>query len=134
MKHEIIYQNEPELDYKEFKSVLVNSTLGERRPVADNERLKKMCHYANIIITARIKGKLIGVARSLTDYAFCTYLSDLAVNVNYQHMGIGKKLVEKTFEETGYANLILLAAPNAITYYPKIGLEKFEYTFLKKRM
>ena len=66
--------------------------LGERRPVNDFNRIKKMCENANLIITARLDGKLIGVARSVTDFAYCTYLSDLAVDKEYQKQGIGKMI------------------------------------------
>ena len=90
----INYQQEENLSVEEFKSVLLNSTLGERRPIGESERLSAMLKHANLIITARDNGKLVGIARSLTDFAFCTYLSDLAVDENYQKMGIGKQLLD----------------------------------------
>lgn len=126
----IIYNIESNLSSEEFRSVLVRSTLGERRPVDDNERLSKMLHHANLLITARDNGLLIGVARSLTDFAFCTYMSDLAVDVAYQKAGIGKELIRRTKLETPGAKLILLAAPAAREYYPKIGMTQFEYCFI----
>lgn len=126
----IIYTRENVLDVEEFKSVLIRSTLGERRPVDNHERLTKMVGNANLIITARENDLLIGVARSLTDFAFCTYLSDLAVDVKYQKGGIGKELIRRTKLEAPDAKLILLAAPAARGYYPKIGMTQFEYCFM----
>jgi N-acetylglutamate synthase-like GNAT family acetyltransferase len=126
---EIIYKIEKFLAPSEFRDVLIKSTLAERRPVDDFERIKKMCANANLIVTAREDKKLIGVARSVTDFAYCTYLSDLAVDINYQKMGIGKRLIEETKKAAPQAKVILLSAPAAIDYYPKIGMKKHNYCF-----
>ena len=128
----VIYKVEETLDSDEFIDVLNRSTLGERRPVEDKNRIKQMCENANLIITARVEGRLIGVARSLTDFVYCTYLSDLAVDREYQKQGIGKKLIEETKKESLQATLILLSAPAAIDYYPKIGMKRHEYCFILK--
>lgn len=128
--NEIIYTVEKELDPNEFIDVLKRSTLGERRPVKDLNRIKQMCDNTNLIITARMDGKLIGIARSVTDFAYCTYLSDLAVDENYQKKGIGKKLIEETKKQTPLATLILLSAPAAVDYYPKIGMSKHNHCYI----
>jgi hypothetical protein len=86
--NEVIIQKELTLDPKEFIDVLNRSTLGEHRPVNDLKRIEDMCENANLIITARLDGKLIGVARSITDFVYCTYLSDLAVDKEYQKKGL----------------------------------------------
>lgn len=126
----ITYQIEEKIGIEEFTQVLVNSTLGERRPVNEPERIAKMLQHANLIATARDNGKLIGISRSLTDFAFCTYLSDLAVDENYQKKGIGKELIRLTKEHTPKATLILLAAPKAVGYYPKIGMKQWEQCYI----
>jgi len=126
----ILYQKEENLSIDEFKSVLLNSTLGERRPIEEPERLSEMLKHANLIITARDNGKLVGIARSLTDFVFCTYLSDLAVDEKYQKMGIGKELIRQTKLVSSRAKLILLSAPMAVNYYPKIGMTKWEQCFV----
>ena len=126
---EIIYAVEKSLDVSEFIEVLKNSTLAERRPVDDEQRISSMCNNANLIVTARLDGKLIGVARSVTDFVYCTYLSDLAVDLAFQKKGIGKKLIEETKKQTPQAKLILLSAPAAVDYYPKIGMTKHNYCF-----
>lgn len=122
--NEIIYTLEKNLDVAEFIEVLKNSTLAERRPVDDEQRISSMCNNANLIVTARLDGKLIGVARSITDFVYCTYLSDLAVDAEYQKKGIGKRLIEETKKLTPQAKLILLSAPATVDYYPKIGMTK----------
>jgi len=127
---DIIYKVERDLESSEFIDVLNRSTLSERRPVDDFNRIKKMCENANLIVTARLDGKLIGVARSVTDFAYCTYLSDLAVDKNYQKKGIGKRLIEETKKQAPQAKLILLSAPAAIDYYPKIGMKKHDHCFI----
>lgn len=125
----IIYNVEKSLDVSEFVEVLKNSTLAERRPVKDEQRISSMCNNANLIVTARLNGKLVGVARSITDFVYCTYLSDLAVDVEYQKQGIGKRLIEETKKITPQAKLILLSAPGAINYYPKIGMTKHNHCY-----
>ena len=126
---EIIYTVEKSLDVSEFIEVLKNSTLAERRPVDDEQRISSMCNNANLIVTARLDGKLIGVARSITDFVYCTYLSDLAVDLEYQKKGIGKKLIEETKKITPQAKLVLLSAPDAVDYYPKIGMTKHNHCY-----
>ncbi|MEO9853701.1 MAG: GNAT family N-acetyltransferase [Reichenbachiella sp.] len=126
----ITYKIENDLSAAEFKEVLINSTLGERRPINDQEGLKKMVKHANLIATARYHGKLVGVSRAMTDFSFCTYLSDLAVDLDFQKRGIGKELIRLTKLAAPEAKLILLAAPNAISYYQKIGMSQFEHCYL----
>lgn len=92
----LTYQVEKNLSVEEFTEVLVNSTLGERRPIDEPDRIAKMLEHGNLIVTARFNGKLVGVARSLTDFLYCTYLSDLAVDDQFQKQGIGKELIRLT--------------------------------------
>ncbi len=123
----ILYAIEPELSAVEFQAVLIASTLAERRPAQDLRRLEKMLRAADIIVTARDGGHLVGIARAITDFAYCCYLSDLAVDVDYQRQGIGKRLIAETRQTAGeIATLILVAAPAAASYYPKIGMQKLE--------
>jgi predicted N-acetyltransferase YhbS len=129
-KKMIEYKIENDLNLEEFRDVLLRSTLAERRPVDNEERMIAMLKHGNLIVTARIDGLLVGVSRALTDFQFCTYLSDLAVDEKYQKMGIGKELIRQTKLATPNAKLILLAAPAAINYYPKTGMKKFDYCFL----
>ena len=119
----IDYQVEEHLSAEEFRELLIKSTLGERRPVDDPDRMEAMVRNANLTITARLDGKLVGVARSLTDFVYCTYLSDLAVDEAHQGWGIGRELIRRTKEATPQAMLILLAAPKAVQYYPHIGMD-----------
>jgi GNAT superfamily N-acetyltransferase len=120
---DVIYQLEPGLTPAEFIDVLVRSTLGERRPIEDAPTIQAMLANAGVIVTARVEGKLVGVSRALTDFGFCTYLSDLAVDEAYQRRGIGQELIRRTHEAAGrHTTLILLAAPKARDYYPHIGM------------
>jgi ribosomal protein S18 acetylase RimI-like enzyme len=124
MKSSIVYAVESDLGVAEFVDVLVRSTLSERRPVADRDRIGRMLSNASLVLTARTtEGLLIGVSRAITDYSYCTYLSDLAVDVAYQRRGIGQDLIRRTHEAAGLeTSLVLLSAPNAETYYPHIGM------------
>ena len=125
----ISYQIEEHLSVEEFREVLELSTLGERRPVDEPDRLEVMLQHANLMVCARENGKLVGLARSLTDFVYCTYLSDIAVIESYQKRGIGKELIRQTKLASPRAKLILLAAPAAIAYYPRIGMTQHEHCY-----
>jgi ribosomal protein S18 acetylase RimI-like enzyme len=113
----------PQLGPDEFIDLLVRSTLADRRPVDEPETIQGMLEHASLIITVRDGGRLVGVSRAITDFSFCTYLSDLAVDRAYQRRGIGKELIRQTHEAAGlHTMLILLAAPLARSYYPHIGM------------
>ena len=113
----------PELSVEVFIDVLRRSTLGERRPIDDPETIRGMLEHADVIVTARADGRLIGISRAITDFSYCTYLSDLAVDEGYQRRGIGRELIRRTHEAAGrQTHLILLAAPKARGYYPHIGM------------
>jgi ribosomal protein S18 acetylase RimI-like enzyme len=121
----ITFEMEPDLPAHEFIDLLRRSTLGERRPIHDLKTMQGMIQNASSLVTARHNSLLVGVARSISDFSFCTYLSDLAVDSTYQRQGIGKRLLQSCHEHAGlHTNLILNAAPAAAEYYPKIGLEK----------
>jgi GNAT superfamily N-acetyltransferase len=121
--NQVIYSLEPHLTAEEFIQVLKASTLAERRPVGNAQAIAGMLRHADVIVTARVGGKLVGVSRAISDFSFCTYLSDLAVDEAFQKRGIGKQLIERTHEAAGLSTtLILLAAPKARTYYPHIGM------------
>lgn len=101
------------------------STLGERRPIDDRPAMTDMLRHANLIVTAWDGETMVGISRTLTDFSFVGYLSDLAVHLEYQRMGIGIELIRRTREQMApRAHLILLAAPAAVEYYPKIGFSK----------
>ena len=118
----IEYRVGNELDLDEVIELYRASTLGERRPVDERERMGEMVRNANLVITAWDGELLVGIARSVTDFAYCTYLSDLAVRLSHQKQGIGKELVRLTKVESGAkTSVILLSAPKAVDYYPHIG-------------
>ena len=128
------YHQEPGLSPAEFIDVLIRSTLAERRPVDDAGRIQSMLRHADVILTARVDGLLVGVSRAITDFAYCTYLADLAVDMKHQGQGIGRELIRRTHEAAGLDTaLILLAAPQAETYYPHIGMTKHESCWISPR-
>jgi predicted N-acetyltransferase YhbS len=112
----------------------VYDSSGLKRPTTDAERIRQMFAHANLVVTAWDGGRLVGVARALTDFCYCCYLSDLAVHKDYQHLGIGRELIRITRERVGQgSNLLLLSAPQAMDYYPKLGFERVENGFIIKR-
>jgi predicted N-acetyltransferase YhbS len=117
-------ENGSDLDLNEVLEVYQSSGLGERRPIADTERLAAMVRNANLILTCRIDGALVGIARSISDFSYVTYLSDIAVSRAHQRSGIGRALIDATQKEAPQAKIVLLSAPAATDYYPHIGFAK----------
>jgi N-acetylglutamate synthase-like GNAT family acetyltransferase len=117
--------------YVEAKQVAdVFKASGIKRPVEDLERIQRMIDNADVLITALDKDKLVGIARAITDFSYCCYLSDLAVDRQYQRSGIGQALVHQLQETIGdEVALLLLASAEAMNYYPHIGFEKSDNAF-----
>lgn len=110
-----------DLDVDEVTALYHASTLAQRRPVEQRDRFATMIRQANLVVTARVSERLIGIARSLTDGAYVTYLSDIAVDVEFQRRGVGKDLIRVTREAAPQAKIVLLSAPAAVDYYPHLG-------------
>jgi len=120
----IRYETTRVIGEEEFVDLLKRSTLAERRPVDDPKCIKAMVAHADLVCTAWDGEKLVGVARSVTDFEYCCYLSDLAVDAAYQKQGIGRELIRLTQSRLGSkAKIILLAAPKAEGYYARIGFD-----------
>ncbi|WP_202901611.1 GNAT family N-acetyltransferase [Bryobacter aggregatus] len=118
------------LDLDQLIELYRASTLGERRPVDDRERMRAMAANANLVVTAWDGALLVGISRALTDFVYATYLADLAVRESHQRQGIGKELIRRTQAEAKPANLILLAAPKAVEYYPHIGFDRHDSAWM----
>lgn len=117
----IEYKLTPDLDVDQAIELYVASTLGERRPVDDRDRMVTMFRHANLVITAWDGDLLVGVSRCITDWVWTTYLADLAVRQSHQRQGIGKELMRRTQAAAPQAKLLLLAAPAAANYYGHVG-------------
>jgi ribosomal protein S18 acetylase RimI-like enzyme len=129
----IMYAREDYLGADEYIDVVRKS--GLVRPIDDRGRVERMLAHANLIVTARQDGRLIGFARSLTDFCFCCYLSDLAVDRACQGQGIGKRLIEETRIAAGgpATTTLLLSAPGAITFYQGIKMLQADNCFVYRR-
>ena len=120
----IDYRDDAVITAEQAIDLYKRSTLGERRPVHNPQTFKAMLKHANLTITAWDDEKLVGISRSLTDFAYVAYLADLAVDEQYQRSGIGKRLIEETKGRLGpECMIVLLAAPKANEYYEHIGFE-----------
>jgi ribosomal protein S18 acetylase RimI-like enzyme len=131
---EIQYRSDRPVDVSAFKDILERSGLAARRPVGDTQRLQRMLRAYNLLMSAWHGELLVGIATCWTDYAHSAYLADLAVAADWQHCGIGRELVNRTREAVGpQVTLILLSAPQAVDFYPKIGMERFTDCFILRR-
>ena len=126
----IFYRDDIRPDLDAAIDVYRASTLGERRPIGDRERFATMLRHANLTITAWDSAVLIGISRCISDFAWTTYLADLAVRVSHQRQGIGKELIRRTQAAAPQAKLLLLAAPAAEKYYPHIGFQHFPQAWM----
>ncbi|WP_410511869.1 GNAT family N-acetyltransferase [Paenibacillus sp. BR2-3] len=125
----ITYKINTPLEAAEVAEIFISS--GIKRPVDDLDRIEKMIQHADILVSAWDGDQPVGIARAITDFAYCCYLSDLSVRQDYQKLGIGKGLVNVVHEHIGEeVMLLLLAAPAAMEYYPKIGFDKLDNAFM----
>ena len=146
IEYRISYQNAHTLKAEELARLFDSS--GIRRPTDDLDRIQKMIDHASLIVTAwqiadedqsenavRSAERLVGIARALTDFSFACYLSDLAVDRDIQRQGIGRELVQKVHAAIGEESmLLLLAAPEAMDYYPRIGFDPVANGWIIKRV
>jgi len=128
-----VYAREEYLGADDYIDIVRKS--GLVRPIDDRGRVERMLAHANLIVTARQDGRLVGFARSLTDFCFCCYLSDLAVDKACQGQGIGRRLIEETRKAAGgpMTTTLLLSAPTAMTFYQGIKMPHAENCFLYRR-
>lgn len=121
----IAYRLGNDLDLDRVLDLYRASTLGERRPIDDRAIMADMIRHANLVVTAWDGDLMVGISRSLTDFAYVAYLADLAVRDTHQKLGIGRELIARTRAEMGPRSMIvLLSAPAAVDYYPKLGFTK----------
>jgi len=132
MQRPVDYRHNFPLDPRDVVRVFENS--GIRRPTGDLPRIARMFEAPSLTVSAWVDGSLVGISRFLTDYAYCCYLSDLAVDNAYQGLGIGRELVRRTQSVIGDSvSLILLSAPNAMSYYPSLGFELASNAYVIRR-
>jgi len=130
----LVYGLEPDLDAEAFWGVLFESGLEPWRPDEDLERLRRILKGSDLIVTARLGGRLVGVARTLTDFAFCAYLATLAVARDCQGLGIGRRLIAETRAAAGpEVSLLLTAAPGIEGYYEALGMPRVPHAFRTHR-
>ena len=128
---ELTYTTKKLISVESYVDLISSTSLKDRRPINDYERIEQMLKNASLTVTAWDGNELVGIARSVTDFAYCCYVSDLAVRGKYQKKGIGKKLLQITKDNIhNNAKIILLAAPQAEEYYPHIGFEKHDAAFV----
>ncbi|HEY6980980.1 GNAT family N-acetyltransferase [Reyranella sp.] len=128
-----VYAREDFLGADDYIDIVRKS--GLNRPIEDRGRVERMLAHANLIVTARQDSRLVGFARSLTDFCFCCYLSDLAVDKACQGQGIGRRLIDETRAQAGgpMTTTLLLSAPTAMTFYQGIKMPHADNCFLYRR-
>ena len=128
----IKYLKNVDLNLEDIILVFEKSSIN--RPIGNKNRIKSMFDNSNLIISAWDQDKLVGLCRALTDFSYCCYLSDLAVDMDYQRQGIGKTMIDLVKKEiSDEVSLILLSAPSSMSFYPKVGFEKIENGFIINR-
>jgi ribosomal protein S18 acetylase RimI-like enzyme len=130
----VVYSRVKSILIAEYIDILRRSGLAARRPVDDETRIGRMIKNSNLIIVASDAGRILGVSRAITDFAYSCYLSDLAVDKAFQGRGIGKRLVDETRRQAGVeSTCLLLSAPGAMGFYEAIGMLRADNAFLYQR-
>ena len=129
----IDYRLNADVTVDQVIELFVASTLAERRPVDDRARMQLMLECSNLVVSAWDSDLLVGLARSVSDYSWCTYLSDLAVRKSHQKRGIGTQLIRCTHAAAPDSTVVLLSAPAAVDFYPHIGMESHPSAWVLKR-
>ena len=128
----IKYLKNVDLNLEDIILVFEKSSIN--RPIGNKNRIKSMFDNSNLIISAWDEDKLVGLCRAPTDFSYCSYLSDLAVDMDYQRQGIGKTMIDLVKKEiSDEVALILLSSPNSMSFYPKVGFGKIENGFIINR-
>jgi ribosomal protein S18 acetylase RimI-like enzyme len=135
---DLVYARDAGLTVDEYINVVGNSTLGASRPLGDPDRVAAMLAGADLIVTARIAGRCIGIARCLTDFAWVAYCGDLAVHSDFQGRGIGTGLLRRCRKELGDGvGIALLSVPEAVSFYersgPDLGFRRYGHAFFMNR-
>jgi len=129
----ITYRRGNDLDVDQVIDLYRACTLGDRRPLDDRAIAQQMLEHANLVMTAWDGDLLVAISRSLTDFGYVCYLADLAVRESHQRLGLGLELIKRTRAELGpRAMIVLIAAPQAVEYYPKIGFTRHESAWILK--
>ena len=128
----ISYQVELSIELIEFQSILEDSGLSARRPMEDPLLLERMIKGANLLITARSEGQLVGFLRGLSDFCYRSFIADLAVAHSYQRKGIGRQLIQEARNQAPDARLILFSAEDALPFYEKLGFHLHERCYQLK--
>jgi len=126
----VICAREQSLSVEDYVAVLRETSMRDRRPLANPARIARMLAGANFIVTARDDGMILGLARCITDGAWIAYCAELAVRENSQGRGIGKGILAKCSELLGPAiGFALLSEPGAVTFYEHAGMTRADGFF-----
>ena len=128
----IVIQLEQHVSLEEFQQILLQSGLSKRRPMGQPQFLERMISGANLLVTARENGKLVGLLRGLSDFCYRTFVADLAVAQSHQRRGIGKQLLARCRQLAPEARILLLSAEDAVPFYQKIGFHLHERCYQLK--
>lgn len=127
---EVTVSVEDRVGVQEYLTVMEGSGLDGRRPYADHDRVGLVLAHSAPIVTARTdEGALVGVARSISDGGFMTYLCDLAVVDAFQGQGLARAMLETTRDACGKTLLIVSAAPEVDAFYDHLGLRRHHSTW-----
>ena len=122
---------EERISSTEYIEFLKRTDLGSQYPKERFEgRIAKLVDHVSISLVARNRdNQIVGVLFGLTDYAYWLFVTDLGVDRDYLHQGIGTELMETAHSLAGGKNDIavyLVANESAIPFYEKLGMRAAE--------
>jgi ribosomal protein S18 acetylase RimI-like enzyme len=130
----IVYAQEQDLSVADYVAVLDSTYMRDLRPLTNTPRIARMLAGANLIVTARENGEVLGLARCISDMAWVAYCAELAVKESAQGRGIGRGILDTCYDLLGPGmGLILAAEPQAVGFYERIGMQRLKAGFFHPR-
>ena len=132
----IVYAQEQDLSAEDYAAVVGSTYMRDYRPVANVERIAKILAGSNMVVTARDEtGEIVGVLRGISDGEWVCYVADLAVHAGHQRKGIGTGMLDECKRLIGPGmGIVLVAYPEAVDYYKRIGLGEMQAFFVDREI
>lgn len=100
------------------------SSVGWTAYTGQPQILVRAIHGSLRVVTARSRGKLVGLARIVGDGATIAYLQDVLVDPSHRRAGLGRRLVEAALQGPGGVRQQVLLTddePGQRAFYQALG-------------
>jgi len=89
------------------------------------DALLNALRHSHSLVTARVSGKLIGIANAISDGYLVVYYPHILIHPKYQRQGIGKKIMKILNKKyKSFHQQMLTADKNSVQFYTTMGFVK----------